>query len=361
MNSLEQTIQTLIRLSEAKGISGFETEIRNEVISLLPETVNPNIDVIGNLCVTHHGISDHPQILLEAHMDEIGFLITRVMSSGFLTFRPIGSWWNQVLLGQRVIIQGAKGDVTGVIGSIPPHVLDNDNATPVPLNAMFIDIGARNAGEVEELGIRIGHPAVPETRCAVINNNNCIIGKAWDNRVGLALALETFRNLAITGSHPNMITFAATVQEELGSRGIRAMMQRSKTFPDVAFVFEGILSGDLPNLGPENVPGSSCGSGPNIVIHDASMLANPKLVDWVIQEAKTAGINFQLTPAFGSNNAGYIHQLNGGIPTLVIGVPCRYIHSHNGMLFIEDFMEAQKMMMTLLQKLDAATVKRFTA
>lgn len=282
------------------------------------------------------------------------------MPSGFLAFRPIGSWWNQVLLGQRVIIQGKHGDVPGVIGSRPPHVLKADNASPVALTDMFFDVGARSAQDVEDLGVRVGHPAVPETRCTVTPNGRCIIGKAWDNRAGLALALESFRDLA-TESHPNTVTLAATVQEELGSRGVRAMMQQCQHVPDIAFVFEGILSGDLPDLGPDKVPGSFCGGGPNIVIHDSSMLANPKFVDWTIDIAKTAGISFQLTPAFGSNNAGHIHLMNGGIPTLVIGVPCRYIHSHNGVVFVEDFMEAKNLMVTLLQQLDAATVKSFSA
>lgn len=359
--TLTRLTQTLIRLSEASGVAGFEADIRREVKSLLPESVETSTDKIGNLYATQQGTSERPHVLLEAHMDEIGFLITRVMPSGFLAFRPIGSWWNQVLLSQRVVIQGNRGDVPGVIGSKPPHVLKTDSAAPVALTDMFFDIGARSAQDVENLGVRVGHPAVPDTRCTLTADGHSIIGKAWDNRAGLALLLESFRDLTETGAHPSTITFAATVQEELGSRGLRAMTQQMQHTPDVAFIFEGILSGDLPDLGSDKVPGSVCGGGANIVIHDSSMLANPKLIDWIIDVAKTAGISFQLTPAFGSNNAGHIHLLNGGIPTVVIGIPCRYIHSHNGVVFIEDFIEAKNLMVTLLRQLDTATARSFSA
>ena len=348
----------LRRLSDAHGVSGFEDDVQQAIHGLMPSSCHVQRDRIGNLIASLTGRSAQPNILIEAHVDEIGFLVARVTRQGYLRFRAIGTWSPLVLLGQRVVVKGRFGDVAGVIGSQPPHAASKVAPVEPRIDDMFIDIGATDAREVAAMGVRPGLPIVPSGLSEVTANGNGLIGKAWDNRAGVALLIATLHELAQAGDHPNTVTAAATVQEELGSRGMKALALQVK--PDVAFVLEGILATDDPQARADEEGGSALGKGPNLVFHDDSMLANPRLLEWCTDIAEEAGIPHQRTPAFGSNNAGEVHIQSGGIPTLVFGVPCRYIHAPNGLLLLDDFRHAVELLTLLVRRLDDATLGRIT-
>jgi putative aminopeptidase FrvX len=352
-------IDMLRRLSDTDAVAGFEDGIQQVIREMLPERCVFRRDRMGNLFAVLRGSSDEPNVLLTAHVDEIGFLVTGVTEAGFLRFRPLGTWSPGGLPGQRVTVHGRHGPLPGVIASLPPHV-DTSDRKQLRIDDMFIDVGARDPAEVSRSGVRVGSPATPKTASEVTADGRSIIGKAWDDRVGVGLMIATLQAAAARGGHPNTITAAATVQEELGSRGARAMAEAREVRPDVAFVFEGILTRDLPGAGERGEWGSSLDRGPNIVVHDDAMLAHPRLLEWVLDVAQREEIQIQLTPAFGSNDANSVHLMHGGTPTLVIGVPCRYIHSHNGLVRISDFVEATRLMGAVIDRLDRSAVALIT-
>jgi endoglucanase len=321
--------------------------------------VENRFDTFGNLLARSSGRADFPNVLLLAHVDEIGFITTVVTPKGFLKFRPLGTWWNQVLLGQRVTVKASQGDVLGVIGAIPPHVLPaKQREQPATIEDMFIDVGAKSDAEAYQMGIRPGTSVVPRAAFELSANGQHAVGKALDDRVGLGVMLESFREAVVGRNHPNVLTLAATVQEETGSRGARTLTHNVR--PDLAFALEGILAGDIPGLEQEKVPGSMLGGGVIIVVHDEAMLPNPKLVEWVIQLAESEGIRHQLTAAFGSNDAGQVHLMGEGVPTLVLGVPCRYIHSYSGLMDLNDYEEAIRLVTRIIERADQKVVKHLS-
>jgi putative aminopeptidase FrvX len=354
MNSAEHAHVALLReLSEANAVSGFEDEVQRLVASRLPDGCAIDRDRLGNLFARIDGDPDGPEVLLVAHVDEIGFIVTSVTEGGFLRFREIGSWSPGSLPGQRVVVMGRRGAVDGVIGSTPSPLAPGEARDETPVSEMFIDVGARDSDEVRAIGVRLGAAIVPRTTFTVTADGSSVIGKALDDRVGVALLIAALTDYAGGARRPNSLTGVCSVQEELGSRGAKAIGGRVR--PDIAFVFEGILARDVPRA-DTHVLGSVLGGGPNLVFHDDSMVAHPKLLEWCIDVAEEAGIAVQLTPAFGSNDAGAIHVMNGGTPTLVVGVPCRYIHSHNGLLRLEDFDAAVRFVNEVLARLDRAAL-----
>src|SRR5699024_5915231 len=166
------------------------------------------------------------------HLDEVGFMITRIDKDGFLYFQTIGGWWSQVMLAQRVTIMTKKGDVTGVIGSKPPHILSAEaRKKPVEIKDMFIDIGASSKEEAEEFGVHPGDSAVPYFEFTPLKTEKMLLAKAWDNRIGCAIAIEVLKQLK-GEQHPNTVYGVGTIQEEVGLIGARTSARRSE--PDVA-------------------------------------------------------------------------------------------------------------------------------
>lgn len=352
-----ERIERLKKLSNAYGVSGFEDDIQKEVTAQLPSNVAIQYDSMGNLIAQCKGKSNFPNVLIQAHADEIGFITTMITKEGFLKFRPLGRWSNNILLGQRVVIRSNGKSIIGIIGTVPPHVTSMQKIEKsLNIDEMFIDVGAKNDKEVYELGIRPGIPIVPYANFEIIGDEQRVIGKAFDDRVGLGVIIEAFIAVAKDCNHPNTITLASTVQEEIGNRGIRVLQNSVK--PDVAIVLEGILACDIPGVTQDMVLESKLTGGTNIIIHDDSMLPNPILVDWIIGLANEEGIRIQLTAAYGSNDGGYIHLFDKGIPTIVIGVPCRYIHSFYGLMDLSDYEETIRLLIKVLQRLDKEIINK---
>jgi|CZCB01.1.fsa_nt_gi putative aminopeptidase FrvX len=353
MTAALNRMELLAELADAFGVSSDESEVRQVLVRYAPPNVQVDFDNLGGIYLTDTGSSKSPVILLAAHMDEIGFMVTHVTETGFLRFRCIGRWRENTLPGLEVLVRGRKGDVWGVIGTVPPHLLSEADAQkPLRAQDMFIDIGASSrASVVRELGIRPGDLVVPNARSRVLSNSSLIAGKAWDNRAGCALLIEALTGL---GEHPNTVVSAGTAQEEVGRRGAGA--SAVKTNPDIAFVLEGILAGDQPGIDRELAP-TALGKGPVLVFFDDSMIPNRRLLDFAIDTCEAEGIPYQLVPARGGNDAGIIHVHNLGIPCLVLGVPARYIHANTGILDANDVELAGRMLRSFMRRLDAKTVE----
>ncbi len=346
-------LATLLKtLTEAHGIPGYETEIREVMRGLLAGLGEIEQDNIGSL-ICRRGESG-PRVMLAAHMDEIGFMVKHITPEGFIRFTPLGGWFDQVLLGQRVIIKTGKGDVIGVIGAKPPHLLSPDERKKVvEKKDMYIDIGATSAREVEEAGVRVGDPIVPLAPFQILAGGRAYLAKAFDDRVGCAVLVEVMRRLTREG-HPNTVYGVATVQEEVGLRGAATSVE--KVNPEVALILESDIAGDVPGIKPEESP-VKLGGGPTIVVYDARMIPNLRLRDLAVETAQSLGIPIQFSVIEGgATDGGVIHLHKGGVPTLVIGVPARHIHSHSAIIHREDVERAIALVTALVQRLDAETV-----
>ncbi len=349
---MDQTKQLLKELCEAHGIPGYETEIRALVRGYMDPLGDVEQDRIGSLICSRG--KDGPRVMLAGHMDEIGFMVNHVTKEGFLKFLPLGGWWDQVLLGQQVVVKTHRGDLMGVIGAKPPHHVPADERKKVVLKKdMYIDIGAVSKKEVLESGVRPGDPVIPFSTFHVLANGKSYMCKAFDDRVGVALALDTLRHFT-QASHPNVIYGVATVMEEVGCRGAKTSAEVIN--PDVAIVLEVDICGDVPGIEPEESDIKLDG-GPCISLLDARMIPNLHLRNLVIETAEELGIPLQFsTMTGGATDGSQIHMHRIGVPTVVLGVPSRHIHSHASIIHRDDYDRALRLLVAVVEKLDAETV-----
>lgn len=366
----------LEKLSNSFGPSGFE----REPIKITKDFIEPycdeiRFDKLGSLLFKKKGISSKPVILLPGHIDEIGFVISGLNEKGFLSFNTIGGWFDQVLLGQRVLIRTKKGDIQGVIAAKPPHVMPYEKEKKVvEKDKMFIDIGGSNKKEAEVLGVRIGDPVVPfsgfstfqKTAYEIKNGKEeekgtveLAMGKAFDDRVGVFIATEVIRRLKEEKiDHPNTVIGAATIQEEVGARGARTTAWMAE--PDVCITLEVDVAGDVPGVEPQQAQ-AVLGKGSAILTYDASMIPNQPLKEFIIGIAETNNIPYQLsTSAGGGTDAGAIHIIRAGCPSIVLGVPTRHIHSHVGLVCLDDIENCVLLVLETIKQLNESIVKNFT-
>lgn len=356
MDKLDETLTMLKDLTDANGIPGNEKEVR-EVFEkyISPYADEVMTDHLGSSIAKKVGDENGPKIMVAGHLDEIGFMVTRIDDKGFIYFQTVGGWWNQVMLAQRVTILGSKGHVTGVIGSKPPHIISAEaRKKPYPINKMFIDVGASSKEEVEEFGIKPGDSVVPYFEFTPLKNEKMLMAKAWDNRIGLAIAIEVLKNLK-NENHPNIVYGVGTVQEEVGLRGAKTSTNLIQ--PDIGFAVDVGIAGDTPGIAAHEAD-SKLGKGPQIVLYDASMVSHKGLRELVVKTADEHQIPYQYTSmAGGGTDSGSIHLTAKGVPSLSITVATRYIHSHAGILHRDDFENAVKLIVEVIKKLDKETVK----
>ena len=353
---MDPTLQMLKELTEAHGVPGYETEVRRLVRRYLEPLGAIEQDRIGSL-VCRQGDTG-PHVMLAGHMDEIGFMIHHITDKGFLRFLPLGGWWDQVLLGQRVIVKTHKGDITGVIGAKPPHLLPvNERKKIVEKKDMYIDIGSTSKQQTEEAGVRMGDPVVPAAAFEILANGKAYLSKAWDDRVGVALVIDALRHFS-QAPHPNILFGTATVMEEVGTRGAKTSAE--VVSPDVAIILEIDICGDVPGIKPEE-SAIKLGAGPAMVLLDARMIPNLKLRDLVMETAKELDIPLQLSSLPGGATDGSpIHLHRAGVPTVVLTVPARHIHSHAAIIHRDDYDGALRLLIAVLERLDAETVTGLT-
>ena len=353
----QKAIDLLRKLTEAHGAPGHEAMIRKIFREELGACES---DRSGCLIHEVKGSSPNPKVMITGHMDEVGFMVQSFTSEGLIRFSPLGGWWGHTLLAQRVrILTMDDQEVLGVITSKPPHFLAKSERDKVlTLDKMFIDVGATSPEDLKEnYGIRLGDTIVPDSTFTQMKNPDLLLCKAFDNRVGTGLAIQVAQAMK-EEEHPNTIYSTATVQEEVGTRG--AQTAANYVRPDVAIVLEGTPADDLPGIGKDERQGI-LGGGIQIRLMDPSAIANRGLSRFVISTAEELGINHQVAVRRGGGtDAKVIHLHNTGVPTVVVGVPARYIHTHNSMIDINDYLSGMELVKQVLKRLDAKTVASFT-
>ncbi|GAA5818623.1 MAG: M42 family metallopeptidase [Methanobrevibacter sp. CfCl-M3] len=316
-------MELMKKLSLAPGISGFEGEITNIIRDELNDhTDSIEEDLLGNIIAVKKGKSS-TKVMLAAHMDEIGLMVRYIDEKGFILFTKIGGINDQMLMNQTVIVHGTKGDIVGVIGSKPPHVMKPEEKKKITdYEKMFIDIGAFSKEEAEEL-VSVGDPITFKADFEEFPND-LFMGKALDNRIGCYVMIETLKRI----NTKSTVYGVGTVQEEVGLKG--AKTSAFKINPDLAFALDVTISGDHPGIGKKDAP-VVIGKGPAIVLVDASgrgIIVTEKIKKILTEAGERGNIDYQLEVSDGGTTDGTaIHLTKEGIPTGVISVPTRYIHT----------------------------------
>ncbi len=353
---LDATAELLKSLTEANGVPGHEGEVRRLLRGRLDKLGQVSRDALGNLLCTLQGAAERPRVMLAAHMDEVGFMVRHIDEKGFLYFLPLGGWFDQVLLGQRVVVQTRRGPVIGVIGAKPPHLVPPaERRKVVERKDMYIDVGAVSFEEVQQIGVRVGDPAVPLADFIPLANGKTYLAKAFDDRVGTALLVEALQQLK-GSDHANTIVGVATVMEEVQVRGAATATRSAE--PDVALVLETTIAGDVPGISARQ-SAVRLGGGPALFFFDKRMIPNPALRDLVLETAEELDIPVQ--PSLvegGGTDGGPIHVYGTGVPTVVVAVPARHIHSHSAIIHRGDYDLALDLVVEVVKRLDAAAVER---
>ncbi len=350
-----KAISLLRELTEAHSVSGHEDEVRAIFVNELEECGELFADRNGSVfCETG---DDGPRVLVAGHMDEIGFMVQNITTDGFLQFLGIGGWWEHNLLSQRVEILTRSGEkILGVVASRPPHFLPEAQRRQVMMiDQMFIDVGAESRRDVlENFGISLGDPIAPVSEFTALAKDDYFMAKAFDNRVGMAGIIQAGQILS-QSTHPNRLILCGTVQEEVGLRGAKTAANFAK--PEVAIILEGPPADDTPGFARADCQGR-LGGGVQIRLYDPSAITNPQLARLVIETAQAEGIPHQVAVRrSGGTDAGSFHLANNGIPSIVLGVPARYIHSHNAMIDLNDYLHMISLTISIVKKLDKQTVE----
>jgi len=339
--------ETLEKLSNACGIAGREEEVRKLMKTFLkPHVDEVKEDKLGNVIGIKKGKKNAPKIMLAAHMDEIGLLIKTISKEGFLQFTKIGGIDDRILLAQKVIVYTEKGPLHGIIGSKPPHIQKEEERKKVlAYDELFIDIGAESQEQAKKMGVKIGDAVGFDVKFAKISKN-IVIGKAFDDRIGCAVMIEAMKRLEKTEC---TIYAVGTVQEEVGLRG--ATTAAFGIYPDVGIALDVTVAGDVPGVRETEAP-VKFKKGPAIEIADAGLIAHPKVLRLLIDAAEESKIPYQLESGLaGSTDAARISLTREGVPSGVISVPTRYIHSPTSMLSLEDAENAVRLTVAAIQKI----------
>jgi endoglucanase len=336
-------------LSTTPGISGFEGKIVDIIKKELTNHVDEiQDDLMGNVIAIKKGEKKGTKVMLASHMDEIGLIVRYIDKKGFIRFSKIGGINDQMLLNQTVTIHGKNGDITGVIGSKPPHVMKaRERKKVVDHESMFIDIGVFSKKEAEEL-ISVGDPISFKASFEEFPND-LIMGKALDNRIGCYIMIETLKRVNSKAT----VYGVGTVQEEVGLKG--AKTSAFKLDPDMAFALDVTIAGDHPGIKEDGAP-AKIGKGPAIILVDASgrgIITPEKVKNLLISSSKDNEIPYQLEVGEGgTTDATAINLTREGIPTGVVSVPTRYIHTTVSIASMKDVENTIKLLVKTIDSLE---------
>jgi putative aminopeptidase FrvX len=349
---MDKTELLIKELTEASGVPGYEQGARAVMRKHIAPLGELTQDRLGSLICKHAGWAEAPRIMLAAHMDEVGFMVKYITKEGFLRFVTLGGWHIQKMLGHRVAIETNKGRVLGCLGGKPVFTPE-ERKKPIEHQDMYIDIGATSPEEVEAAGVRVGDPVIPVSEFSLLTNpHKTYMAKAFDDRIGCAVIVGALASL--DAAHPNAVYGVATVMEEVEVRG--ATTSAEPVNPDVAIILDVSIVGDEPGVKPEECT-NAIGKGPALVNYDPRMIPNLKLRDLVVATADELKLPLQqVTMEFGGYDGSTIHLHRAGVPTVVIGIPTRHVHSHNAILRRDDYDNAVKLVVGLVARLDKKTV-----
>ena len=353
---MDKQLQMMKSLTDTHGISGFEYDVKKVMQEYL-EPVSDELvqDNLGGIFGRRNAKEGSRTLLIGGHLDEIGFMVTRIDDEGFIRFTPIGGWWNQVMLSQRMNVVTEAGVLTGVIGSKPPHVLSQEaRKKPVDMKDMFIDIGVASKEEAEEAGVKVGDMITPHCDFTEMANKDYLLAKAWDNRFGCGVAIEVLESLKDEDVNINVVS-GATVQEEVGLRG--AKVAANKVKPDLAIAVDVGISWDTPGMSEKDGTGKM-GDGPLVLLLDGSNIGHVGFRRHVEKLAKEKDIPVQWSAITGGGtDSGAFHVSNEGVPSISIGVPLRYMHSNVSILNRNDYNNAVRLVTEIVRSLDDSKVE----
>jgi endoglucanase len=345
----KESVELLRTLTELDGVPGFEREVRDFMRSQLEGVVEFESDNLGSLICKKAGSQEHPRIMIPAHMDEIGFVVKDVDETGCLSFATLGGWLEQVMLGHQVAVKTRKGDLPGVIGCTPPHLMPREEREKlIKLKKMFVDVGARDKKEAaEKFGIRVGDPIVPRQQFVLMGNQKLMMAKAWDDRVGCGLVIDLMKTLRRV-KHPNTVFGVGTVQEEVGARG--AETAADVVDPDLCMVLDVGIATDVPGI--EGEVKVRLGKGPVFYMLDAGTISHQRFRDFVLDVAEKKKIPLQLSLMEGGSTDAKVVQLHSkGVASVLFGLPTRHIHSHAGIIHADDYDAMLKLMVEVIKVL----------
>ncbi len=343
---MDININLLKKISETAGISGFESRIRNLIISEIKDLVDDiSIDNLGNIIALKKGY-EQKKLLVAAHMDEIGFIINYIDDNGFLHFLPLGGFDPKTLVSQRVIVHGKK-DLIGVMASKPIHIMKPDERKkPSEIQDFFIDLGLEKE-EVEKY-IEIGNPVSRERE--LIELGNCINGKSLDNRISVYILIETLRKLK-GKKIPYDFYASFTVQEEVGIRGAQTVSLDIN--PDFSIGLDTTIAYDVPGSVPKEAV-TSLGKGTAIKIMDSSAIADYRMIRFMKNQASKTNIKWQpeLLPAGGTDTAMIQRMNKKGAITGAISIPTRHIHQVIESVHKEDVINSIKLLTACIENIN---------
>jgi putative aminopeptidase FrvX len=331
-------INLLMRLSNAFGPPGLEDEPRDILKAELEDfSDETSIDVLGNIIFRHIGEKGKPLIMLAAHMDEVGFMVTHIDDAGFLRIHSFGVVAN-LLPGQRLIFKGRKTMLKGIIGTKPPHIMSEaERIKPIVIEDLFVDIGADDREQAEKKGAFVGMRGVFDVEFVELGDGY-IRGKAFDDRTGCYVLAETFKWLK---DKKYNVAAVGTVQEEVGTRGAKTSAYAID--PHFGLAVEGTFAVDMPGMQPHLIP-ASLHKGPVVTIVDASVIVHPKILDALTSAGDEEKIPYQFKKIpSGGTDAGSISLSRAGVPSGTVAVPNRYIHGPAAVTTIEDIENTVKL------------------
>ncbi len=338
------------KLVNADGIAGNEKEIYNILkAELEPVTLEITRDKIGSFISKSRHDGD-VKVMLAAHMDEVGFVVSKIDDNGFIFIKPVGGWWSQVVLAQKVKITTRDGKkFNGVTGSKPPHILSaTARKKPIDLDDVYVDLGVDSKQEVIDLGINIGDMITPNIEFEVMNNEKYLLAKAWDNRIGCYIMSEVMKRI-----HEDELSCSvygvATTSEEIGLRGAKTAANFIN--PDIAIAIDTSIDGSTPQI--NGAVSAKLASGPIMLVMDATLIAHVGLRNHLIDLAEKNNIPYQLDILMGGGtDGGAIHVQKSGIPSLSLVIATRYLHSHTSIIHQDDVNNAIELVYNFLKGLD---------
>jgi len=339
--------ENLEKLSNACGVTGREEEVRNLMIKLLkPYADKIVVDKLENVIAIKKGKKGAPRVMLAAHMDEVGLMVKLISKEGFLQFAKMGGIDDRILLAQKVIVYTEKGVLPGIIGSKPPHIQKEEERKKImTYDELFIDIGAESREDAAKMGVKVGDAVGFDVKYAEIGKD-VAIGKAFDDRIGCAVMVETLKRLEKTEC---TICAVGTVQEEVGLRG--AATAAFGVDPDVAIALDVTVAGDVPGVREFDTT-VKMGKGPTLTVTDSGLITHPKVLRLLFDVAEENKIAYQLeTGLMGSTDAARISLTRQGVPSGTVSIPARYIHSPVGLLSLKDAENSAKLTAAAIQKI----------
>lgn len=340
--------------SEANGICGHEKGASRVMARYLDGYADIDYDNLGSLIACKKGCGGGPKVAMFGHLDEVGFLVRKITDEGFLYLAKVGGMWPHLLLAQEVTITTRDGrNYIGVISSPPPHGMSAEERAKVKdVEELFVDLGVQDAAEVKALGIRVGDTVTPYSQFRILNNPNYLMGKAWDDRLGAAVATAVVRNLR-DQQHNADVYAVGTVQEEVGLRG--AGTAGYAVNPDIAIALDVTLASDVP----DSKYGTPLGSGVTLSLMDGSVIANRELVYIMESLGEELGLSFTHDIFLrGGTDSGAIHKLFNGVLCMTISLPARAIHSHRAVIHRKDFADTVTLLTEFCRRLDWEMVER---